>query len=197
MKYKEAEVLDILKSLTPNGEEILENWNINKSNTPLDLKEYEYPLFVYSFPLIVEGEKVATITLAQLYGVNGKNDLMQKYFGHKDFIKSWESFSHDTYLSCYLTINKDFELPDIVEGLQGGNFTAHDSKGEEFKFTVHYGYPTHEEDSHHYLELDYYFDNDVRIKIDTIKNGWILGKTINQNIEARKRDTKIEQVVNK
>lgn len=194
MKYKEAEVLDILKSLTPNGEEILENWNINKSNTPLDLKEYEYPLFVYSFPLIVEGDKVATITLAQLYGVNGKNDLMQKYFGHKDFVMSWKSFSHDTYLDCYLTIHKDFELPDIVDGLQGGSFTAHDSKGKEFKFTVHYGYPN-EEDFHHYLELDYYFDNGVRIKIDKIENGWLLGKTINKNIETRKRDNKIEQII--
>ena len=35
MKYKEAEVLDILKSLTPNGKEIPQNINIQEVDNKL------------------------------------------------------------------------------------------------------------------------------------------------------------------
>lgn len=192
MEYKEHEVLDILKSVSDNPEKILLDWNINKANTPIDLKEWNYPYFIYSFPIILDNEEVATITLVSLYGGNlnsEKPGLMQKYFGHQEYEKSWWSFSHDTYLDCYLTVHKEFTLPEIVKGLSGKDFVYKDSKGKDFKFKVSYGDPESEENTYlHYIWVDgsYRFNNGVSIKIDKCDiNGWSLGEKINENIKKR------------
>ena len=193
MEYKEHEVLDILKSVSDNPEKILLDWNINKANTPIDLKEWNYPYFVYSFPIIINNEEVATITLVSLYGgdLNSKKpDLIQKYFGHQEYEKSWWSFSHDTYLDCYLTIHKEFKLPKIVDGMNGKSFISKDVKGNNFEFMVSYGDPESEEDTHqHYIWVDggYRFDNGVSIKFKGSgpEEGWSLGEKINENIKKR------------
>jgi hypothetical protein len=196
MKYSEAEILDILKLTCDNAEEVLLRWNINKANTPV--KVGYAPHFVYTFPLIVDDIEVAQITLAGLHGVNGRHDLMQKYFGHEDNEKSWAAFSHDTYLWCYFTHDKEFQLPKIVKGLRGQSFIGKDVKGNDFEFKVSYGYPEKEKDSHQYavwIDDAYRFDNGVAIKIDAVKEGWELGKKINQNIKVRVRDQKISDVI--
>ncbi len=56
----------ILKSVSDNPEKILLDWNINKANTPIDLKKRSFPYFIYSFPIIINNEEVATITLTSL-----------------------------------------------------------------------------------------------------------------------------------
>jgi len=195
MKYTEKEILDILKLTCDNPKEVLLKWNNNKANTPVEFGAHNH--FVYSFPMIVDEEEVATITLASLHGVDGRDNLMQKYFGHEDHEKSWWSFSHDTYNFCYFTHHKEFELPKIVKGLRGKNFIGKDSEGNEFQFSVCYGYPEKESDSYLYNIWvdDSYSENGIHIKIDGLKNGWSLGKKINENIKIRVRDQKINEIV--
>ena len=143
MKYTKVEVLNIIGTCTSeNAETILLNWNNNKANTPLDLEKWNYPYFVYSFPLILNEEEVATITLVESYGCGyNLDDFMQKYLGHKDYEVSWHSFSHHTYKDWFLTVNKEFELPELVKGFYGGEYTAVDADGEEFSFKISFGYP--------------------------------------------------------
>ncbi len=198
MKYKEYEVLDILKLVSDNPEQVLSSWNNRKANTPVKIGEHNH--WVYSFPIIVEDQEVATITLASLHGVSGIDDLMQKYFGHEDYEKSLWTFSHDTYNYCYLTIHKEFTLPKVVKGMVGQSFIGKDAKGNEFEFKVSYGHPEKEKDEDQYyiwIDDSYRFDNGVSIKIEEkkLKEGWSLGKKINENIKIRVRDQKIEEII--
>lgn len=203
MKYTHSEVIDIIKSTTDqNPEEVLNLWLDKKSNTPLEFGSDNH--YVYTFPLLIDNKEVATITLTGLYSVNGRDDLMLKYFGREDFNLSWNSFSHDTYLFCYLTIQEEFELPEIVKGFFGDTFQGIDANGRPFEFTVSYGNPEEENDSHYYYQwVDtktiYRFDNGVNIDIKTKPNGWKLGQKINENIETRlipyKREEKINNLI--
>jgi hypothetical protein len=201
MKFTEEEVLDIIQSTTDkNPKEVLKAWVNGKADKPLDLTNYNYPHFVYTFPLILNGEEVVDITLASLHGNNSSviDELMLKYFGREDYELSWWTFSHDTYLDCYLTIHKEFELPEIVKGFHGGTYKSKDAKGEEFEFTISYGDPVEEDDSYiypRYANKAYRFDNGVNIIINEVKNGWSLGEKINKNIFVRTRDIKIENVL--
>jgi len=200
MKYTENEVLNIISSLTDkNPDEIILNWNINKSNTLLDLNKTEYKSFLFSFPLLVNNKEVATITIADLYNFHsGRDYLMQKYFGHVKYEGTYFTFSHDTYLDCYITIHKDFELPKIVEGFYGKTDKYLDAKGIEFEYTISYGYPDKEKDLRVYDSYIYksyrFLDNDIFIKVK-IKNGWSLGEKINEHIKKRKRDILISKLL--
>ena len=94
MKYTEDQVLDILKLVTDQPESILSKWSNQKDNESLDLKKYSYPLFLYTFPIIVNDEEVATMTLAQVTntGVDGQKDiLMSKYLTTDVYNKSWSA----------------------------------------------------------------------------------------------------------
>ena len=203
MKYNHSEVIDIIKSTTDqNPEEVLNLWLDKKSNTPLEFGSNNH--YVYSFPLVIDNKEVATITLTGLYSINGRDDLMLKYFGREDFNLSWESFSHDTYLFCYLTIHKEFELPEICKGFFGDTFQGIDANRRPFEFTVSYGNPEEENDTHYYYQwvdtkTTYRFDNGVNIDIETKPNGWKLGQKINENIETRlipyKREEKINTLI--
>jgi hypothetical protein len=111
MKYTEEDVLDIIKYLSKEKDPkfILKEWGENKANEPLDLKGYEYPLFVYSFPIEVDDEELAIVTLVELYntGIDNKMDsIMPKYMGFENYKNSWDAFSHKTYLHCFLDIKK-------------------------------------------------------------------------------------------
>jgi hypothetical protein len=201
MKYTHPEVIDIIKSVTDqNPEELLKLWVDKKSNTPLEHNNYNN--YIYSFPLIIGRTEVATITLADLYhNIDTRDDLMLKYFGREDFNKSWWTFSHDTYLDCYLTIHKQFELPEICKGLNGDTFQGIDANRKPFEFKISYGDPEKEEDSHYYYQWKdggYSFDNSFSVQVNRM-NGWILGRKINDNIETRlipyKRDEKINTLI--
>lgn len=204
MKYTHLEVIDIIKSATDkNPEDILNLWIDKKSNTPLEFGSHNH--YIYTFPFLVNNKEVATITLTDLYNnVNGKNDLMLKYFGREDFNLSWDSFSHDTYLFCYLTIKEEFKLPEICKGFYGDTFQEIDANGKKFEFTVSYGDPEEEKDTHYYYQwadtkTSYRFDNGVNIDIKNQPNGWLLGQKINENIQTRlikyKRQEKINDIL--
>ena len=205
MKYTHSEVIDIIKSATDQDpQEVLNLWVDKKSNTPLDLKEYNHPHYIYSFPLVIDNKEVALITLTELYNVNSRDDLMLKYFGREDFDLSWDCFSHDTYLFCYLTIYKEFELPEIVDGFCAGKFQGTDANGRPFDFSVSYGYPEKEGQSYVRYQwvndkTTYHFDNGVYVDIETKPAGWLLGQKINENIENRlipyKREEKINDII--
>jgi len=114
MKYTHQQVLDILSLVTDQPETILNKWNNNEDNKSLDLTKYSYPLNLYSFDVIVDGDNVATITLARITnsGIDGqRQSLMSKYLSTDTYLSSWWAYSHDTYLDCYLTIHKQFGLP--------------------------------------------------------------------------------------
>jgi len=206
MKYTEAEVIDIIKCATDKDpQEIFKAWANRKANTPLDLNKSNYPVFVYTFPIVVDGKEVADITLVDLSSHTGqslKNDLMLKYFGKDDYDASWETYSHDTYLDCYLTIRKEFSLPEICEGMRGDTFQGVDANGRPFEFKVAYGFPEKEKDSHyHYQWIDkaYRFDNGVHITVNNKLNGWSLGQKINENVKLRlipyKRAEKLNNIL--
>jgi hypothetical protein len=194
MKYTEAEVIDIIKCATDKDpQEIFKAWANRKANTPLDLNKSNYPVFVYTFPIVVDEKEVADITLVDLSSHTGqslKNDLMLKYFGKDDYDASWETYSHDTYLDCYLTIRKEFSLPEICEGMRGDTFQGVDANGRPFEFKVAYGYPEKDEDSdmkllQQWVDKAYRFDNGVHITVNNRMNGWSLGQKINENVELR------------
>ena len=200
MKYKEYEVEDILKQFTDSPDKVILQWNINKSNTPLDTSKRTYDHLVYSFPMIVNGEEVASITLVSCYSgdlSSKRDDLMQKYLGHEAFKSSWETFSHDTYLNAYLHVKKTFHLDKIVDGFHAQAFITKDVNGKDLEFKVSYGYPTNEKDS--YVKdqwvnsRDYRFGNGVNLSVNLTK-GWSLGQKINENIKIRLRDSKIDDI---
>jgi hypothetical protein len=192
MKYTEAEVIDIIKCATDKDpQEIFKAWANRKANTPLNLNKSNYPVFVYTFPIVVDGKEVADITLVDLSSHTHqslKDDLMLRYFGKDDYDASWETYSHDTYLDCYLTIRKEFSLPEICEGMRGDTFQGVDANGRPFEFKVAYGNPEKEKDSHYYyqwVDKAYRFDNGVHITVNNRMNGWSLGQKINENVEKR------------
>ena len=190
MKYTETEVLDILKfAKIEECEKIMEDYRNQKSNVLLDLNERKFNHFVYTFPVVIDGTHVVDITLVNLYGGDLNSlepNLMLKYFGDEKYQKSWWSFSHDTYLSCYLTIYKDFKLVPVVEGFYLQNFVGKDSEGKDFNFTLSYGYPDKEQEEYLYgYEKTYRFDNDVSLNVDKNISGWLLGEKINENINNR------------
>ena len=189
MKYTEAEVLDIIKCVTDKDpQEVFTTWVNRKANTPLDLTKYQHGHFVYTFPITVEGKDVGDITLVDLYhNTSGKDDLMLKYLGKEDYDKSYCEYSHDTYLFCYLTIHKEFSLPEICKGMCGDTLKSVDANGRPFEFKVAYGTPEKEKDSHYYNQWvndGYRFDNGVTVQVSRM-NGWSLGQKINENIEKR------------
>lgn len=112
---------------------------------------------------------------------------MLKYLGKEKYDKSWSEFSHDTYLHCYLTINKEFKLPKICPGLYGDTLQSRDSNGKTFQYTIAYGDTTEEDDMHFYhkwVDGGYRFNNGVSIKVNKMP-GWSLGEKINENIGQR------------
>jgi hypothetical protein len=81
MKYTEEEVLDIIRTLTDKDPvEVFDSWaNNQKSNKLLDLSKYNYPLFVYTFPIILQeglgdGREVGEITLVDLYSLSNGDE---------------------------------------------------------------------------------------------------------------------------
>jgi hypothetical protein len=189
MKYTESEVLDIIKSATDKDpQEVFTTWVNRKANTPLDFTKHQYNHFVYTFPITIEGKDVGDITLVDLYhNTGGRDDLMLKYLGKEDYDISWDCFSHDTYLFCYLTIRKEFQLPEICKGLHGDTFQGVDANGRPFEFQISYGDPKEERDEHYYhkwVDKAYRFDNGVAIQVNKM-GGWSLGKKINENVEKR------------
>ena len=199
-KYTEDEVLDIIKSCTDESpKEVLFKWNEKKANTPLDLNKWDYPYFVYTFPLVIKGEEVAKITLVKDFSRTDIHNFILKYLGAEDFDKTVYNFSHNTYHWCYLTINKEFELPNIVKGFYAGTFKAVDAGGKEFDFRISFGYADEDSDKiSEYIDdwdgystywLDY---NGVHIQIRGLENGWSLGEKINENIQNRLNQNKDE-----
>jgi hypothetical protein len=207
MKYTEAEVIDIIKCVTDKDpQEIFKAWANRKANKVLDLTKDSHAHFVYTFPIVVDGKEVADITLVSLYGNSQslKDDLMLRYLGKEDYDASWCAYSHDTYLDCYLTIRKEFSLPEICEGMRGDTFQGVDSNGRPFEFKVAYGYPKKDEDSdmkllQQWVDKAYRFDNGVHITVNNKLNGWSLGEKINENIETRlipyKREEKLNNIL--
>jgi hypothetical protein len=198
MEYTEEEVLDIIKSCTDKKpKKILKKWNKNKSNTPIDLEDFHYPYFIYTFPFILGGEEIGKITIVYdgFSSSKGRQDLMQKYFGSEEYEYTWSSFSHDTYHWCFFTIFKEFRLPEIVPGFRGESFKSVDNDGNEIDFRVSYGHPEEGEDrwldiysqyTNNYDGYDFYwFDNGVYIQIKGLEDGWSLGEKINENIKKR------------
>ena len=117
---------------------------------------------------------------------------------------SWSSYStyggggHDTYLDCYLTIRKEFQLPEICKGMCGDKFQGIDANGRPFEFQVAYGDPEKERDEHYYgkwVDKAYRFDNGVAIQVNKM-NGWSLGQKINENVETRLIPYKREERLN-
>lgn len=207
MKYTEDQVLDILKLVTDQPETILNKWSNGKDNEPLNLKKYSYPLFLFTFPIIVNDEEVGTVTLAKLHntGVDDQTDkLMSKYLTTNVYKNSWPSFSHETYKDAYFHISKEFELPahpkDDKFRVLHSSFL--DADGNEVKYRMSYGDSDVPGLHTSYVSergewRSYRFDNDVTIQIQaTDISGWEMGEKINEVIKMRVRDQKIDLITN-
>lgn len=202
-KYTEDEVLDIIKSCTDESpKEVLFKWNEKKANTPLDLNKWDYPYFVYTFPINVKGKDVGKVTIVKEFGISNIDNFMLKYLGAKDFEVTMSTFSNETYHWCYLTINEEFKLPKIVKGLHGQTFKGIDAGVEEFDFRLSYGSNSKEKDFYTYLEYrndfdgyrtyNFYDNTHINLQIKGLKNGWSLGEKINENIQNRLNQNKDE-----
>lgn len=206
MKYTHQQVLDILRLVTDQPETILSKWNNNQDNKSLDLTKYHYPLNLYSFDVIVDGDNVATITLAQITnsGIDGqRQSLMSKYLSTETYLSSWWAYSHDTYLDCYLTIHKQFELPGHPkdDNLRVLESSFLDADGNEVKYRLSYGdseieglFAEWADDT--YVWKSYRFENGVNLQVeDKPFSCWSMGEKINEVIKIRTRDQKIEKVI--
>jgi len=200
INYTEDDVLNIIKSLTHSPpEQVLTQWNNNKSNTVLDLSKNPYTSFVYTFPIKIDGIRYGTITLVDSHNElsdNCNNILITKYLGYDVYNKSLHSFSYDSDMSCYLTMNMKLELPKHPDCndfyLYESTFT--DGVGNNIKYRIMYGYPG---DVHNIWKIysqnikdytTYWFYNNINIQIqNTPIAGWQLGDMINKNIESRKK----------
>lgn len=199
MVYTEKQVFDIIKSITDESpKSILEKWINKDSNILLDLDKTKYPLYVYTFPIILDEKEVATMTLVEFYNTgydNMRQDLMIKYLGYSAYEITHHSYINDnTYLEGYLTINEKFQLPEIVKGFYAYESSFRDKDGQDIKYRISYGCPSNDSETYIYSKYisddkfynTYRFDNDVNIQIENRKiEGNILGEEINNNIKKR------------
>ena len=195
MDYTEEQVIDIIKSITKKSPTaILKKWGTKDSNIPLDLSKYQYPMFVYTFPILIEEKEIATFTLVRFAYTgydNMRKDLMRKYLGHTTYELTYQSYpNHETYLEGYLTINQEFELPEIVKGFYAQESSFQDKNGQDIKYRISYGYPVKETD--YYICNDkgdyksYRFDGDICVQIEKKEiDGHLLGERINERINER------------
>lgn len=206
MKYTRQDVINILKTVSGiDAELVLNNWDSRRDNEYLDLNKYHYPLFFYSFPIIIDSDVVATVTLAQFTntGIDHQESLiMSKYLTTYVYNHSWMAYSHETYKHCYLTIHKEFELPPHPKDESLRVMESHfmDSEGNQIKYNISYGYSEIEGLYNKYVFEGrgtgcYRFDNDVNIQIEAQDiHGWSMGEKVNEIIKIRVRDQKIDNV---
>jgi hypothetical protein len=196
MNYSEEDVLDILKSFSEDPEKDLRSWNIGRSNIPIDLNKNKFENFVYSFPVIYEDKKIATITIIKdVLDIDKMKKYIIKYLGYENYIQSYCEYSYEHNSFCLFQILEDFVLPEICEGFDGETFIGKDANGDEFKFKISYGdfrnYPGY----FNWIENSYRMKDEINIKVENIKSGWKLGEKINENIKIRLRDSKIESIL--
>jgi len=199
MNYTEEQVIDIIKSITKESPSaILEKWGTKDSNIHLDLSKYQYPMFVFTFPILIEEKEIGTFTLVHLAYTgrdNMRKDLMRKYLGHTTYDVTYQSYiNDDTYLEGYLTINQEFELPEIVKGFYAQESFFQDKNGQQIRYRLSYGYPVKENDSYIWTNYtndigdynSYRFDGDICVQIEKKEiEGYSLGEKINENINIR------------
>jgi len=199
MVYTEKQVYDIIKTITDESpKSIIEKWINKDSNILLDLDKTKYPLYVYTFPIILDEKEVATMTLVEFYNTgydNMRQDLMIKYLGYSAYEITHHSYiNNNTYLEGYLTINEKFQLPEIVKGFYAYESSFQDKDGQDIKYRISYGYPSNDSERYNWklytcddeFYNTYRFDNDINIQIENRKiEGNILGEEINNNIKKR------------
>lgn len=195
MKYTTKQVLDILKLVTDNPESILLKWNNIQDNIKLDLDKYDYPVFLYTFPIILNGIEVASVTLGQFTNTGFESKiqmLMSKYLTSEKLESSWTAYSHDTYLSSYLTINKPFKLdkhPTFKDLYTLSSYFIDDA-GNMIKYRISYGDVNDSDVYNEYMddtnEYDIYSFDNIYLQIERKEiAGWKMGKKINETIEGR------------
>lgn len=200
MIYTYDQVLDILSLVTDQPDVILSKWCDNEDNKSLDLTKYNYPLFLYSFPIIVDGDKVATITLSETTNTgidHERQSLMSKYLSTDVYRKSWWAYSHDTYLNCYLTIHKEFLKDDKFYVLES-SFVDEEGKQIKYRLSLELPYGNSKSKAKE-LSFEegtcYHFYNGVNLKIENTRiKGWSMGEKINEVIRIRTRDRKIKSI---
>lgn len=206
MEYSEQDVIDIIKTHSKklNAKKMIENWKEKLANSAIDSKAQEdYSTFVFTFPVIIDDNHVADITIIDLhtYGLESEwGKLIAKYLGAKDHEKSWKGFSFDTYLHAFLTIKgKELALPksDFSDDFFCYADTFKDINGKEIKYTIAFGdlgsNPRGNEiekasefiDNKEYY--NYFFDDViVTLQIEKIEfEGNSLGEEINKKIKER------------
>lgn len=205
MEYTRGQVIEIINNYSSelNADLIIDNWQEKKSNELLDLSKYEYPLFCYSFPIIINGIEQATVSLFNFYctGIdNQEKELVNKYLGYKKYNSSWVAFSHDTYLHCYLSINDELVLPKstFLEDFYCFDGLFEDSNGEKVKYKIAYGNTETESDNKRHEALKYSYEDTgydayhflscgITLMIEDKKfEGYSMGEEINKRIEERK-----------
>jgi len=202
MKYTREQVKKIIEhhSKDLNGDKMIDNWMNNESNKPLSLSKYDYPLFCYTFPIMVDNKLEAEVSLLGLAG-SGLDDVgryANKYLGNEIYDSSWISFCYDSYKHAYLFINKNLKLPTshFSEYFYFYEGTFKDASDKDIKYKIYYGqydYDDHYECSEALKAIEsrgyseYYFDNNVTLLIEDIEiDGNLLGEEINKRIKKRK-----------
>lgn len=209
MNYTREQIIEIIKYHSPklDGDKMISNWQNRESNELLDLSEYAYPLFCYTFPILVDDVLIAEITLFRINstGVDYEKDLlMNKYLSTEKYEASWVAFSHDTYLHCYLSIFSNLTIPksDFLDTFYCYDGTFKDINGEIVKYKISYGdYDYDETDSitrekyFKYSREDYmynvyhFLDCGVTLMIEKKDfDGNSLGEEINKRINDRRKN---------
>lgn len=197
MNYSEEDVLDILKSFSEDPEKDLKSWNIDRSNIPIDLNKNKFENFVYSFPVIYEDKKIATITIIRdILDIDKMKKYIIKYLGYENYIQSYREYSYEHNSFCLFQIHEDFTLPEICEGFYGETFIGKDSNGYEFEFKISYGDFGSYNGFLKWIDNSYRLSDGINVKVGYINSGWKLGEKINENIKIRLRDYKIESIFN-
>jgi hypothetical protein len=196
MNYSEKDVLDILKSFSEDPEKDLKSWNIDRSNITIDLDKNKFDNFVYSFPVIYEDKKIATITIIRgILDIDKMKKYIIKYLGYENYIQSYCEYSYDHNSFCLFQIFEDFELPELSPTFYGETFIGKDSNGYEFEFKISYGDFESYNGFLKWIDNSYRLSDGINVKVGYINSGWKLGEKINENIKIRLRDSKIESIL--
>lgn len=208
MRYTHDEVKQILSGAgVADPHAAILGWLNRRSLIPVDPDRH--PTFVLSFPVEVSGRTVATVTLASETGDQSNEqrvDLMCKYMGVAEFFGAHQTFSHETYQWCYLQVHEEFEMPEVIPGMQGMTSHFRDAAGNRHEYSLFWGAPEDDADLHLYSTLRqlrhaYCFDGEILLRIGdgspgNLSNlvGHNLGEEINRRIADRARAQKVELV---
>lgn len=205
MEYTHKEIISILSTVTADPEAALAAWQDREANRPVN--EGAHRTFVWSFPVEVGGREVATVTLVDpVLGGHDRNRalLMAKYMGAAEYRSAYETFNHVEQRWCLVQVHEEFEMPEVVPGLEAMESHFTDAAGNRVAHRLMWGYPDDTPDADAKKWRDSIEDDRTYGFLGSHLSVWVedrriagslLGEDINRRIAQRARGRKIDDAL--